>query len=66
MPYPPYSPDLALSDFLFVCFPRWKKVLKGKHFANVEEVQQKMAEAPKSVKIHEFQNCFQQWGKKSQ
>ena len=28
MSQPPYSPDLALSDFFF-CFPRWKKSSKG-------------------------------------
>ena len=37
---PLYSPDLALSDF-FVS--QMKKVLKGKSFAHVEEVKQKMA-----------------------
>ena len=40
-----------------------KKVLKGKHFANVEEVKQKMAEAPKGIKINEFKNCFEWWEK---
>ena len=49
LPHPPYSPNLALSNcFLFF---RMKKVLKGKHFADVEEVQQKMAEALKGIKI---------------
>ena len=43
MPYPPYSIYLALSNF--VCFPEWKKFLRGKHFADVEEVKKKMAEA---------------------
>ena len=38
-----------------------KKVLKGKHFASVEEVKQKMAEALKGVKIDEFKKCFEQW-----
>ena len=28
-----------------------KKVLKGKHFADVEEVKQKMAEALKGIKL---------------
>ena len=60
VPYPPYSLCLALSDFLF---PRMKKVLKGKHFADVEEVKQKMAEALKGIKINKFKNCFEQWKK---
>ena len=47
-----------------------KTVLKGKHFANVEEVKQNkqnktkqnnLAEALKSIKIEEFKNCFEQW-----
>ena len=41
-----------------------KKVLKGKCFADVEEVKQKMAEALlKGIKVHEFKNCFEQWKK---
>ena len=40
-----------------------KKVLKGKHFALVEEVKQKTAEALKGIKIDEFRNCFEQWKK---
>ena len=43
-----------------------KKVLKGKCFANVEEVKQKtkkMAEALNGIKIDELKNCFEQWKK---
>ena len=40
-----------------------KKVFKGKCFANVEEVRQKMAEALKGIKTDEFRNCFEQWEK---
>ena len=36
MSHPPYLPDLALGNFFL--FPHMKNVLKGKHFANVEEV----------------------------
>ena len=46
MPHPTYLPE---------------KVLKGKRFANVEEVKQKTAEALKGIKIDEFKNCFEQW-----
>ena len=35
-----------------------KKLLKGKHFANLEKVKQKTAEALKGIKIDEFKNCF--------
>ena len=45
---------------LFFCSFLWmEKVLKGKRFANVEEVKQKMAEALKSITIKEFKNCFE-------
>ena len=42
-----------------------KKFLKGKRFADVEEVKQtkKMAEALKGIKINEFKTCFEQWKK---
>ena len=58
MSHPPYSPDLALSKFFL--FLQMKKGLKEKHFANVEEEKQKMAEALKSIKINKFKNCFEQ------
>ena len=65
VPHPPYSSDLTLSD-LFLLFPWVKKVVKGKHFANVEEAKQKTAEALKGIKINEFKNCFEKWKKVSQ
>ena len=37
-----------------------KKFLKGKYFANMEGVKQKMAEALKSIKIDVFKNSFEQ------
>ena len=62
-PHPPYSPNLTLSDFIL--FPWMKKVLKGRCFADVEKVKEKMAEALKGIKIDEFRNCFEQWKKVS-
>ena len=63
MPYPPYSPDLALSDFILFS---WRdNVLKRKGFADVEEVKQKTAEALKGIKIDKFKNSFEQWEKVS-
>ena len=44
MAYTPYSPERLF--FLL----RMKKVVKGKHFAKVEEVKQKTAEALKDIK----------------
>ena len=63
MPHLPCLPDLALREFFL--FPWMKKVLKGKYFANMEGVKQKLAEALKGIKIDKFKNCFEQWGKKS-
>ena len=37
LPHPPYSPDLAPSDFFL--FPQLKKHLKGNHYANDTEVE---------------------------
>ena len=55
-PHPPYSPNLAPSDFFL--FPWMKKVLKGKRFANVEEVKQKMAETLKKHQHSRVQKLF--------
>jgi hypothetical protein len=55
----PYSPDLAPCDFFL--FPRMKKVLKGKHFADMEEVKTKTTEALKGITLQEFQDCFENW-----
>jgi len=57
--HPTYSPDLAPCDF-FLC-PRMKKVLKGKRFADVEEVKKKMTEALKGITLQECQDCFEKW-----
>ena len=48
------------------CFPGWKKVLKGKSFADEEEEKQKMVETLKGIKIDEFKNYFEQWEKTPQ
>ena len=66
----PLDPPSLFTQFhlkwhFFVClFPQMKKVLKGKCFANVEEVKQKMAEALlKGIKIDTLQNCSEKWKK---
>ena len=59
IPHPPYLPDRPPATF---CLCPWvKKVLKKKHFANGEELKQKMAEALKGIKINKFKYCFEQW-----
>ena len=55
--WPPAPPTLFTLIDIFR--RRMKKILKGKHFADVEEVNQKMAEALKGIKINEFKNCFE-------
>ena len=55
MPHPPYSPHLALSDIFL--FPPMKKVLKGKHFADVEVMKRKTAKALSSTKVKEFKTA---------
>jgi len=37
VPHPPYSPDLAPSDFWF--FPKLKEILKGQHFSSEAKVE---------------------------
>ena len=59
VPHPPYSPDPAPSKVLFL-FPWMKPVLKRKHFAYVQEVKQKTAEALKGIKINKLKNGFEQ------
>ena len=39
------------------------KVLKGKFFANLEEVKQKIVEALKGIKVEQLKHCFEQWKK---
>ena len=58
VPHPPYSPNLTLGDFFL--FPQMKKFLKGKRFADVEEMKQKMTETLKGSKINELKSCFKQ------
>ena len=59
MPHPPYSPNVTQVPFLFVCLFPWMKIaLKGKHFADVAEVKQQIAEAPKNYQYQRVQNLF--------
>ena len=61
--HPLLLPDLIPSNIFFVFVSLDGKVLKGKCFASVEEVKQKMAETLKGIKIDELRNCFEQWEK---
>ncbi|CAB0013034.1 unnamed protein product, partial [Nesidiocoris tenuis] len=57
--HPPYSPDLAPSDFFL--FPRLKRDLKGRRFTTLEEVKQKSLDALKLIPLNEFEQCFEKW-----
>ena len=57
VPHPPYSPNFAPINFFFFV-SLMKKVLKGKHFADEEEMKQKMAEALKGVKINKVKSSW--------
>ncbi|KYN38445.1 hypothetical protein ALC56_07183, partial [Trachymyrmex septentrionalis] len=45
----------------FFLFPKFKRNMKGKRFATVEEVKQKSLEGLKDIPMSEFKNCFEQW-----
>ncbi|PNF35638.1 hypothetical protein B7P43_G18390, partial [Cryptotermes secundus] len=62
VPHPPYSPDLAPCDFFL--FPRMKRDVKGKRFADVAEVKEKTTEALSSISKDEFRQCFEKWNKR--
>jgi len=63
VPHPPHS--LALAPCNLFLFPTTKKkTLKGKRFANVEEVKTASQEALNNIKLQQFQRCFTQWEKR--
>jgi len=58
VPHPPYSPDLAPSDFLF---PKLKMKLKGRRFQTLEEIQAESQTFLNSLRENDFQECFKNW-----
>ena len=54
--HPAYSPDLAPNDFFL--FPKIKKILKGRHFADIRS---NTTAALKAIPQNQFQNCFEGW-----
>jgi len=57
--HPAYSPDLASSDFFL--FLKIKKILKGRHFDNIDDIRSNTMAALKAIPQHQFQNCFEGW-----
>ena len=59
VPHPPYSPDLAPSDFLL--FPKLKMKLKGRRFQTVEDIQAESQAILNTLGENDFQECFKNW-----
>jgi transposase len=58
---PPYSPDLAPSDFWL--FLTLKIGLKRTHFATIEEIESNASAGCRKIPKEAFRRCFQQWRK---
>ena len=54
--HPPYSPDLAPSDFWL--YPRIKKGLKGRRFATLDKLEEAVDVKIAGIASHEYQDCF--------
>ncbi|PNF37711.1 Xyloside xylosyltransferase 1 [Cryptotermes secundus] len=48
----------------FFLFPRMKRDMKGKRFADVAEVKEKTTDALSSISKDEFRQCFEKWNKR--
>ena len=59
VPHPPYSPDLALSDFLL--FLKLKMKLKGRIFQTLKEIQAESQAVLNTLRENDFQECFKNW-----
>jgi hypothetical protein len=55
--HPPYSPDLAPSDFLL--FPKEKEILKGRHFDDIDDIRSNTAAAMEAITQNHFRNRFE-------
>ena len=58
VPHPPYSPDLAPSDFSY--FQNRKMKLKGRRF-QTEEIQAESQAVLNTLRENDFQECFKNW-----
>ncbi len=54
--HPPYSPDLAPSDFRF--FSRVKKNLRGKHFDTLDDLEDAVDDEISSIAAYEYRQCM--------
>ena len=61
VPHPPYSPDLASSDFML--FPSLKKHLRGRYFSTSEAVVKAAEAIMKDLSSNCFLYVFEEWQK---
>ncbi len=54
--HPPYSPDLAPSDFFL--FPRMKSELRGENFANKDDLKEQVRTVLDKIPKDDFKQCF--------
>ena len=59
VPHPPYSPDLAPSDFFL--FPKLKMKLNGLRFQTLEEIHTESQAVLNTLRENDFQECFKNW-----
>ena len=57
--HPSYSPDLAPSDFFL--FSKIKKILKGRHFDDIDDIRSNTKAAVNTIPQNQLQNCFEGW-----
>ena len=62
VPHPPYSPDLAPTNFFL--FPKLKITLKGRRFEIIEEIRGNAIRELRAITESAFQEAFQQWKKR--
>jgi hypothetical protein len=59
VPHPPYSPDLAPSDFWL--FPTLKMSLRGRRFATVKDFKENADARLRAIKKEDFHQCYNNW-----
>ena len=61
-PQPPYSPDMAPSDFFL--FPKIKGTLNGRRFTAMDDIKSASLKEVKAIPKIEFEKCFEDWKKR--
>ena len=57
VPHPPYSPDLALSDFWL--FPKLKENLRGCRYETIEEMKEALTKVIDRITEEDIHGAFQ-------